>query len=117
MPELTRVLIIDDDRDIREVLGELLIEEGFEVEAAWNGESALERLQSGFRADVIVLDIMMPIMDGLTFRAVQRRHAAFADIPVIGLTAFPTPPSADFDCLKKPLRFDRLVERIRDAVA
>jgi two-component system response regulator MprA len=110
-----RVLIVDDDRDVREILGELLVDEGFKVEAAWNGETALARLEAGFRPDVIVLDLMMPVMDGLTFRAVQRQHTALADIPVIGLTAFPN-AAADFDCLRKPVRFDRLVERIRSVV-
>ena len=110
-----RVLIIDDDRDIRETLGEMLVDEGFSVEAAWNGQTALARLSAGFRPDVIVLDLMMPVMDGLTFRAMQQRDRQLADIPVIGLTAFPT-PAADFDCLRKPLRFDRLVERIRSVV-
>jgi CheY-like chemotaxis protein len=107
-----RVLIVDDDRDIREILGELLTEEGFTVEASWNGQTALTRLQEGLRPDVIVLDIMMPAMDGLTFRSLQRQHADLADIPVVGLTAFPR-PEADFECLTKPVRFEILVDRIR----
>jgi CheY-like chemotaxis protein len=108
------VLLVDDDRDIRETLGELLVEEGFRVEASWNGQTALTRLEEGFRPDVIVLDIMMPEMDGLTFRALQRSHPALANIPIVGLTAFP-PPDADFECLRKPVRFETLVERLRRA--
>jgi CheY-like chemotaxis protein len=107
-----RVLIVDDDREIREILGELLTEEGFVVEASWNGQTALARLQEGLRPDVIVLDIMMPAMDGLTFRSFQRKHADLADIPVVGLTAFPS-PDADFECLRKPIRFEILLDRIR----
>jgi CheY-like chemotaxis protein len=110
-----RVLIVDDDRDIRETLGELLIEEGFAVEAALDGRTALARLEAGFRPDVIVLDLWMPGMDGLTFRAWQRENPAFTQIPVIGITASPS-PIADFDCLRKPLRFEHLVERIRSAI-
>jgi len=57
-------------------------------------------------------------MDGLAFRAAQRSRSALASIPVIGLTAFPIAGvNADFDCLRKPLRFDRLVERILTVVA
>jgi CheY-like chemotaxis protein len=108
------VLLVDDDRDIRETLGELLADEGFQVEASWNGQTALARLEDGFRPDVIVLDIMMPAMDGLTFRALQRKQPALADIPVVGLTAFPS-PEADFECLRKPVRFAVLVERLRRA--
>lgn len=106
------VLLVDDDREVREVLGELLAEEGFGVEASWNGETALRRLQEGFRPDVIVLDIMMPIMNGPTFRSLQRQSPGVSDIPVLGLTALP-PASADFECLKKPVTFETLVLKIR----
>lgn len=120
MPEPTdrkpiNVLIVDDERDIRETLGELLLDEGFVVEAAWNGETALARLGAGFRPDVIILDLMMPVMDGQTFRALQRSHAALARIPVVGLSAAPS-PDADFEILRKPLRFELLVEKLRKAV-
>jgi CheY-like chemotaxis protein len=106
------VLVVDDDREIRELLGELLADEGFVVEASWNGQTALTRLKEGFRPDVIVLDIMMPAMDGLTFRAHQRQSPEIAGIPVLGLTARPD-LVADFEYLRKPVRFDVLIERIR----
>jgi CheY-like chemotaxis protein len=109
------VLIVDDDRDIRETLGELLVDEGFGVEAAWNGETALARLEAGFRPDVIILDLKMPVMDGPTFRALQRSHAALANIPVVGLSAAPV-AEADFEILRKPLRFEVLVDKLRKAV-
>jgi CheY-like chemotaxis protein len=115
-PAPIRVLIVDDDREIRETLGELLTEEGFQIEAAWNGETALNRLEAGFRPDVIVLDVMMPGMDGLTFRTLQRSHPALADIPVIGLTAMSL-RNADFEWMRKPLQFDALVQKLRRAVA
>jgi CheY-like chemotaxis protein len=108
------VLIVDDDREIRELLGELLTEEGFAVEASWNGKTALARLEEGLRPDVIVLDIMMPAMDGLAFRAAQKKHSAIADIPVIGLTAFPA-LAADFECLTKPVKLQVLIDAIRSA--
>lgn len=115
MSDVTRpisVLLVDDDREIREVLGELLMDEGFNVEASWNGETALRRLQEGFRPDVIVLDIMMPIMNGSRFRALQRENPEMSAIPVVGLTAFP-PANADFECLTKPVQFDTLLLKIR----
>jgi CheY-like chemotaxis protein len=107
-----KVLIIDDDRDIREVLGELLAEEGFTVEAAWNGAEAMKRLRAGFRPDVIILDLMMPVMDGLTFRAEQKLDPDLAGIPVIGVTAAPH-FETDFECLRKPLKLDTLLSRIQ----
>jgi CheY-like chemotaxis protein len=115
-PSPIRVLIVDDDRDIRETLGELLADDGFSIEAAWNGETALSRLEAGFRPDVIILDLMMPVMDGLTFRALQRKHPALADIPVVGLTAAAPSPDADFECLRKPLSFATLVDKLHRAV-
>ena len=106
-----KVMIVDDDRDIREVLGEMLADEGFIIEAAWNGAEAMRRLRDGFRPNVIILDLMMPVMDGLAFRAAQKLSPDFADIPVIGVTAALT-TGADFECLRKPVRFDALVKRI-----
>ena len=111
-----KVLIVDDDRDIREALGELLADEGFAVEAAWNGAEALKRLRAGLRPNVIILDLMMPVMDGLAFRAVLKETPELARIPVIGVTASPT-IEADFVCLRKPVRFDALVKRIHTTLS
>ena len=108
-------MIVDDDRDIRENLGELLRDEGFAVEAAWNGAEAMKRLQAGFKPDLIILDLMMPVMDGATFRAKLKEAGGLSSIPVIGLTAFPTVP-VDFKCLAKPVRFERLMAHIRTAL-
>lgn len=105
------IFIVDDDRDIREDLGELLRDEGFTVEAAWNGAEALNRLQAGFRPDAIILDIMMPVMDGTTFRGELKKLPQLAAIPVIGLSAWPN-QTLDFDCLQKPMRFETLLDRI-----
>ena len=72
-----RILVVDDDRDIRESLRELLAEAGYAVAVAENGRVALERLRAGLRPGVILLDLMMPIMDGMTFRA---DHARMFDL-------------------------------------
>jgi CheY-like chemotaxis protein len=109
------VFIVDDDRDIREDLGELLRGEGFAVEAAWNGAEAIKRLQGGLRPDVIILDLMMPVMDGVTFRGELKKQTDLSSIPVIGLTAWPG-TRVDFECLAKPVGFEKLMGRIRSAV-
>jgi CheY-like chemotaxis protein len=111
-----KLMIVDDDRDIREVLGEMLAEEGFIVEAAWNGAEALKRLQAGFRPNLIILDLMMPVMDGLTFREALKQSPDLAAIPVIGVSAAPT-TEVDFVCLRKPVRFDVLVKRIHTTLS
>ena len=81
------VLIVEDDLDTREMLGRFLELEGYKVETAENGKRALERLGSGVGACVILLDLMMPVMDGWQFRQEQIRDASLADIPVIVVSA------------------------------
>ena len=81
------VLIIEDDIDTREMLGRFLELEGYRVETAENGKLALERLGSGVNACVILLDLMMPVMDGWQFRQEQTRNAELANIPVIVVSA------------------------------
>ena len=56
-----RVLVVDDDPTLRETLGEVLTDDGFDVRVAWNGRDALEKLD-GWDADVVILDVMMPVM-------------------------------------------------------
>jgi CheY-like chemotaxis protein len=80
-------LIVEDDVDTREMLEQFLAIEGFHVETAENGQRALERLGAGVGACVILLDLMMPVMDGWQFREEQVRRAELADIPVIVVSA------------------------------
>jgi CheY-like chemotaxis protein len=84
--EKARVLVVDDDPEIRDVLVMALEEEGYEVRAGHNGRAALEILER-WRPRVILLDLMMPEMDGYELRAAQLSSRALADIPVIVLTA------------------------------
>jgi len=83
------VFIVEDDVDTREMLGRFLELEGYHVETAANGKLALERLGSvvGAGPCVILLDLMMPVMDGWQFRQAQVRDAALAGIPVIVVSA------------------------------
>jgi len=77
------VLIVEDDRDIREAVAQLLEHSACRVRTAANGNEALAQLASGFIPDVILLDLYMPVMNGWSFRAAQLQHAALADIPVV----------------------------------
>ena len=79
-----RVLVVDDDPDIRELLFTALEDEGFEVVPAANGQEALAVIRT-FRPDVIVLDLMMPVMDGWQFAAELR--ARDEEIPLVLLSA------------------------------
>ena len=82
------ILIVDDDEDIRELLAELLREEGYRVVTAENGRAALARLRSAEAAPcLILLDLMMPVMNGFEFLEAFRSDPALASIPVAVVTA------------------------------
>ena len=80
------ILVVDDDDDNREVFGEVLSEAGYRVVCAHDGAQALEMLRS-LRPDIILLDVNMPVMDGLEFRAAQTRDPSIARIPTVVMTA------------------------------
>ena len=81
-----RVLVADDDLTIRNLLGEALADEGHVVRTAANGQEALAILRA-WQPDLIVLDLMMPVMDGWAFRAAQQAQPDSRDIPVLLLSA------------------------------
>jgi DNA-binding response OmpR family regulator len=82
------VLLVEDDAAIRDALRELLEAEGYVVQGAANGREALARLRGGgHRPRLILLDLMMPVMDGWEFRQAQRGDPALACIPVVVLSA------------------------------
>ena len=80
------VLVVDDDEDHRELLRVLLVAEGFRVITAQDGSDALRKLGDP-RPAAIVLDLMMPILDGAGFRLEQQRRADVREIPVLCLSA------------------------------
>src|SRR5215218_1881023 len=106
-----RVLVVDDDRPCRELLCEALEDEGYEVRGATNGRAGLELLHD-WRPDLIVLDLLMPDMDGLAFRSEQRGNG-FTDIPVLlVLAARDLAAQAEalgLSALSKPFQLDELL--------
>lgn len=81
------ILLVEDDFMLRGSLTALLGTEGYRVECAANGMDALRRLEQPPKPSLILLDIMLPYMDGLEFRALQKAAGEMADIPVIVITA------------------------------
>ena len=77
------VLVVDDDSDLRESLGEVLRDEGYAVSLASNGEEAMVLLPGLKRPCGVVLDIAMPVMSGAEFYQAMRSVPALADIPVV----------------------------------
>src|SRR4029079_16312438 len=75
------ILIVDDEPQIRALLADILTEEGYTVDTATNGQDAINYLQTtGVPPCMIVLDLMMPIMDGWQFRAIQQHDPTLAQI-------------------------------------
>jgi len=83
MPTTQRILVVEDDDDIRETLREVLAAEGYEVDEARDGLEAFVQLQDGEHASLILLDMMMPRMDGETFLASLRRRPELAGVHVV----------------------------------
>jgi len=112
------VMVIDDDADVRDSLIDWLSNNGYQVSAASNGREALRLLRSGVAApDAILLDMMMPIMDGLSFRWEQLADPALAPIPVIILSAqgHCHEVAAELNtagCIKKPCQPEALVQAL-----
>jgi two-component system, chemotaxis family, chemotaxis protein CheY len=112
------VLIIEDDDDLREALVESLADEGFRPYATHDGHVALEMLRDGrVQPAVIVLDLLMPLMDGITFLRHQDVEPSLRDIPVIVLSADRHHPhdlvDRAFAVLAKPISLDRLFVLVR----
>lgn len=82
-----RILVIEDDNSIRELLVELLESEGYEVSSAVNGLEGLKVLHSEPKPDLILIDLMMPVMDGYSFRTEQLKHAEWSKIPTVVMSA------------------------------
>lgn len=118
----THILVVEDDADIRSALCSLLASEGYDVAGARDGREALAALHEGPSPDVILLDLMMPIMNGAEFRAAQRQDPAIASIPIIVITASigPRQVTSGLDAaavLPKPFELSELVEIIDLVVA
>lgn len=117
-----RILVVDDDEHIQKSLSQYLEMEDFEVEVASSGQEALDR--AALQAfDLVLLDIMMPEMDGFEVVEILRAQEATSRVPIILLTA----RGQDTDVLKgyhlgvssyltKPFNLDELVETIREVL-
>ena len=120
MFEGKRLLVVDDDLRNTFALSGTLKKKGFEVHIADNGQMALEKLDQLGSVDLILMDIMMPVMDGYEAMARIRADSTQADLPIIALTAKAMPEdrrkcleAGASDYLAKPIDMDRLLSMIR----
>ena len=115
------ILLVEDDFDVRDALIPILEYEGHRVVGAANGQEALDRLRSGAKPSLILLDLMMPGMSGTEFRAEQLRDPALASIPVVVVSADPAARSkaagmGAAGCIEKPLDIDQFLAQVREAL-
>lgn len=111
------ILVVEDEDESRQVLMQILELEGFKAVGAPNGAEALDYLRSSDLPCVIILDLLMPVMDGRQFRTALLQVADLATIPVIVVSAIDSSAVSDLGVVKafrKPLDIDALVKIIRE---
>jgi CheY-like chemotaxis protein len=116
--ESARLLVVEDDADIRSALVEYLSIEGYDVAAAADGREGLARLADGPRPKAVLLDVNMPVLDGVTALRQMRQNPAWAEIPVILASADPLAPVLRAErYLHKPFTLDELMSMLEDILA
>ncbi len=109
------VLVVDDDPDILEAICDILGTESYRVARAKNGLEALQQVEAE-RPDVILLDLMMPVMDGVTFAHALRQRPKVSDVPILVISADGNPARAASvqarGYLAKPFDIDALLEHV-----
>lgn len=112
------ILVVEDNVDARQALGELIELYGYNVTCAENGLDALNKIRSLPQPPaLILLDLFMPLMDGYTFVARARTDSRIKQVPVVAMTGQPwVPPSSVDAILTKPIRSDTLLHTIRQFV-
>lgn len=122
MPRTELILIVDDHPDARDGMRHMLEREGYAVATAGNGSEALRALFAGLQPCVILMDLMMPVMNGFEFRQEQLKHRAIADIPFIAYSAVVDVRkhahhlNAD-GYVEKPMDFQQVLSLIRQVCA
>lgn len=111
------ILVVEDDNAIREVLTDVLESEGYQVLNAPNGQEAIRLLRSSTLPCLILLDLMMPVMNGWQFRDEQRQDPVLAPVPVVVISADSDLASKAAaikanDFLKKPIEINRLLDTV-----
>jgi len=107
------VLVVEDDADFRFLIGGIFRDIGCSVREAEHGQHALDLLKR-WRPDVILLDIVMPVMDGFTFLARKRQVPDLSDVPVIVVSATARPPIEGALCVfPKPVDVNDLVQAVK----
>jgi CheY-like chemotaxis protein len=110
-----RILVVEDNDDLRESINEVLALNGYLASVAENGKVALDQLeQSATPPALILLDLVMPVMDGMTFLQRLKAIPRLSHVPVLLMTAQPSPPSLEVAAiLPKPFAFNSLLSLVK----
>ena len=107
-------MLVDDDADIRAAFADVLSAEGYAIASAEHGRDALDQLSSSPLPDLILLDLMMPVMNGKDFLAAIATEPTLAEIPLVVCTAFAgLGKELNRAVLRKPIDLDELLETVR----
>ncbi len=110
---MASVLVVDDELDIRQAVAEVLADEGYTVVSAADGAEALERARA-VHPSVILLDLMMPVMNGWEFRQAQKQDPSVSGIPVVVLSALGRVATIDAQAfLQKPFDLEELLSKVK----
>ncbi len=115
---MKKILIVEDDASIRELLVEIFESEGYYVDSSTNGLDGIKSLENNL-PDVILMDVMMPVMNGYEFREEQLKHPLWNSIPVLVMSAQEQSNNklAEYgleNFIRKPLELNHLLETVRE---
>lgn len=112
-----KVLVVDDDRDNREQLAELLDAHGYVAAPAENGAAAIALLEGGLDPDLILTDLMMPVMSGWDLCEALKRASRWRSIPIVVLCGMAAEQRGKLqvdDAFEKPTDITKLLQRIAE---
>jgi CheY-like chemotaxis protein len=113
-----RILVVEDDADVREAVAGQLAEAGYSVYPTADGQEALERLLRGEPPDMILLDLKMPKRSGWELLEYLRRSSIFMGVPVVIFSAYVGfPPAGAVAWLRKPVTREDLLTAVRGVLA
>ena len=115
---MANILVVEDNDDVREMMTVTLQLEGHHVRTAVNGRDALEQLRTGEKPSLILLDLMMPVMNGWEFMHRRQEQDTIASIPVVVISADrqareKAAAIGAADCLEKPIDLNRLIDTVQ----
>ena len=118
MKDLVKVLVVDDDSLVRELVSEILAEEGYSASGVSNGIEAIKKLKAGEKFDLIISDIEMPVMTGIKL---AREMRSISSVPLILMSGNATPHLKEIAALAdyfllKPFEFNDLLSAVKKAL-